>query len=103
MKYRVEITRTAAADLRETASWIRDRVSPVAARRWIDDVLRAAGTLQDQPMRCPVADESEKFPETIRYLLHGKRGGRYRILFTVRDDAVILMFIRHASRGDIEF
>jgi plasmid stabilization system protein ParE len=101
MIYRVEIAETAKADLREATRWIRDEVSPAAADRWLAGLLKAANTLQNQPSRCPLAAESEKFPEDIRLLLHGKRHTKYRIIFTIRDDTVVILYVRHTSRDEL--
>ena len=102
MIYRIEIADTAKADLREVTRWIRDEASPAAADRWLVGLLKAANTLQKQPLRCPLAAESDKFPEDIRLLLHGKRKKKYRILFTIREDAVVILYIRHTARDEIE-
>jgi plasmid stabilization system protein ParE len=102
MIYRIELADTAKADLREATRWIRDEVTPDSADRWLTGLLKAANTLQKQPLRCPLAEESDKFPEDIRLLLHGKRKTKYRILFTIRGDAVVILYVRHTARDEIE-
>jgi len=65
-------------------------------------LLKAAITLQKQPLRCPLAAESDKFPEDIRLLLRGKRKKKYRILFAIRGDAVVILYVRHTARDEVE-
>lgn len=102
MSHRIEVTATARDDIRETARWLRDQASPETADRWLDGLFRAMSTLERQPMRCPLAAESDKFPEEIRELLYGrKKGGKYRILFKIDGQAVIILYIRHAARDEI--
>ena len=102
MIYRIELADTAKADLREVTRWIRDEASPAAANRWLDGLLNAANTLRKQPLRCPLAAESDRFAEDIRLLLHGRRRKKYRILFTIRGDAVVILYVRHIARDEIE-
>lgn len=104
MTYRIELAETAKADIREQARWLRAQVSPAAADRWLAGLSRAIQTLRTRPKRCPVAAEDEKFPEEIRELLYGKRKDRHkhRIVFTIRDDAVHVLYVRHSARDELE-
>ena len=105
MTYRVELAATAKADIREQAQWIRENVSPAAATKWLDGLYKAIDTLQTGPLRCPVAAEGDKFPEEIRELLYGKGGKqkhKHRIIFTVREDAVYVLYVRHTARDELE-
>ena len=51
---------------------------------------------------CPLAPENDEFEEEIRELLYGKRQHRYRILFTIREQAVVVLHIRHGAREHIK-
>lgn len=102
MTYKIELAETAKADLREATRWIRDETSPAAADQWLAGLLKAANTLKKHPLRCPLAAESDKFPEDIRLLLHGKRHKKYRIIFTIRGDTVVILYVRHTSRDELE-
>jgi plasmid stabilization system protein ParE len=97
MTYRVIIQPVAAGGMREAFRWIA-RDSPRAAARWFDGLERAIETLAENPGRCPLAPESEFFEEEIRELFYGKRGGVYRILFTVAGDTVSVLYVRHGAR-----
>jgi hypothetical protein len=88
MTYRIELAATAKADIRGQAQ-----------------LYKAIDTLQTQPLRCPFAAESDKFPEEIHELLYGKRGKRkhkHRIIFTVREDTVYVLYVRHTARDELE-
>ena len=75
-EYRLELAASARADMREAAQWIRQEVSPEAADRWLAQLHKAILTLRRQPLRCPLADENDRFPEEIRVLVHGKSAPR---------------------------
>ena len=105
MKYRIELAATAKADIHGQARWLRENISPTAAANWLEGLYKAIDTLQTRPLRCPVAAESDKFPEEMHELLYGRRGKRihkHRLLFTVGEDAVYVLYVRHTARDDLE-
>lgn len=94
MSYRVRLTRDAETDFEQRLTTLAER-SPDAARRLNDRFEEALFRLRDFPLACGVAYENPAFPEEIRHLLfgiHPKR--RYRALFTVRGDEVVILAIR---------
>lgn len=101
MKYRFEITAQALADADQAYAWIAER-SPERAERWYRGLFEQIETLTSFPLRCPLAAEDPKFPEEIRELLYGKRNHKYRIIFTIRDDAVVVLYIHHGARRELE-
>jgi plasmid stabilization system protein ParE len=104
MKYRIELAATAKADIHGQAKWLREEVSPAAAEKWLAGLHKAIDTLQTRPSRCPVAAEDDKFPEGIRELLYGRGGKRkhkHRIIFTVRDYTVYVLYVRHTARDEL--
>ena len=102
MKYRVELTAVAKADIREATRWLRDQASQAVADKWLAGLYRTINTLATRPLRCPVAAENDRFPEEIRELLYGRKKNKRRIIFTVRDDAVYILYVRHGARDEIE-
>lgn len=50
------------------------------------------------PRRCSLAFENNFFEVEIRQLIYGKGKNAYRILFTVTDKAVQILFVRHSSQ-----
>jgi plasmid stabilization system protein ParE len=97
MKYRIEMTAEAVAELHDAYLWIRND-SPNHAVRWRLRILEAMQTLANMPERCEIAPESEHFHQEIRQLLFGKKSGVYRILFTIDRDVIYILHIRHSAR-----
>lgn len=61
--------------------------------------MNAIGTLQEKPLRCALAVEHEIFPEQVRQLLYGKSKNMYRVLFTIRDKRVYILYLRHSVQA----
>ena len=97
MKYRLELTAQAEAEIEEAYRWIRED-SPSRASAWRQGLLETAQTLKTFPERCPLAPESAAFGREIRHLLYGKRGGVYRLLFEIRGHTVYILHVRHGAR-----
>lgn len=105
MTYRIELAAAARADIRSQAQWLRENVSLAAADQWLTGLYKAIDSLQRRPLRCPLASESDRFPEPIHELLYGRRGKRvhkHRIIFTVGEDTVYVLSIRHTARDELE-
>lgn len=103
MTYRVIIEPTAERGIRETIRWLTEQSSPHAAAKWFNGVSRTIDSLKSHPNRWPLAAESEKFPAEVRELLYGRhKRGKYRILFTVADDAVHVLYVRHSAQDELE-
>ncbi len=103
MTYRIIIEPTAAREIRSAVRWKTEHASRTVATRWYNGLIAKIGTLQHHPGRCPLAAENDKFPEEIRELLHGRqRGHKHRIVFTIRDDAVHVLYERHTARDEVE-
>ena len=97
MTYRVIIMPRAESDLRTIYGYIRDQ-APRAASNWLKRARQAAKSLARYPERCPFAPESASFDEPIRQLLFGSGSrGTYRFLFTVLEDTVYVLHVRHGS------
>jgi plasmid stabilization system protein ParE len=98
MRYSVQITRLALAEIDQALGWLRGK-SPAAAHRWYQRLLEAVDSLQHDPERCPLAPEDEWYEGgALRQLLHGKRQGVYRILFEVRGNTVFIVRVRHSAQ-----
>jgi plasmid stabilization system protein ParE len=102
VSYRVIVTPTADAEAMESFRWYAGR-SRTAANRWYSGLKRALGRLIESPDRFPISPEdSEVLGCEARMLLYGRRRGTYRILYTIREDTVWVLRIRHGARGPIE-
>lgn len=93
MSYRVIVEKSAKIEIKEAALWIA-QYSPERAMLWYFDLEEAFGSLKNFPARCSLAPENKHFQEEMRHLLIGK----YRIIFTIRDERVHILHIRHSSR-----
>ena len=103
MTYHIELAATARADIHQQARWLRDQASPAAANQWLAGLYKAIASLETRPLRCPIAAESHKFPEEIRELLHGRsKKHKHRIIFTIREDTVHVLYVRHTARDELE-
>ena len=94
MTYRVVLTARAEADLdRLTASLAAtsgDAAARLAARFW-----GAVARLRSAPLSCGLAHERRHFREDVRHLLFGiNPRRRYRSMFVVRDETVVVLSIR---------
>lgn len=102
MTYRVEVTERAQADTESAYAWIAANISPEQAERWYRGLLRQIATLSKLARRCPLADESDRFPHELRVLLYGKRRNTYRIIFTIEDETVYVLFVHHSARDGLK-
>jgi plasmid stabilization system protein ParE len=101
MKLQVDVTDQAAGEAEEAYLWILER-SPEGAARWWNGLEAAILSLEEMPARCPLAPENREFEDEVPELLYGKRQHRYRILFTIREQAVVVLHIRHGARDYLE-
>ena len=93
MNYRVITEPQAESDIAEAFHWIA-RDSPLNAARWQNNLEAVIDSLDTFPERCAIAPETDAFDYEIRQLLHGN----YRILFTIREQAVYVLHVRHGAR-----
>jgi plasmid stabilization system protein ParE len=105
MTYRIVIEPTAEREIRSAVRWKTENASLAVAARWYDGLIQKVDTLRCRPFRCPLAAENDKFAEEIRELLYGRGGKRehkHRIIFTIRDDTVHILYVRHTARDELE-
>lgn len=94
MSYRIRLTETAEADYEGRLTALAER-SPDAARELHARYLEALARLRDFPLSCGLAHEDPRFTEELRHLLFGVYPKRkYRALFTVRGDEVVILAVR---------
>jgi plasmid stabilization system protein ParE len=85
MAFRVETSAQAASDAREILEWLLSHHAGETGLRWFFK-------------RCPIAPESARFPFEVRQLLYGRKPHVYRILFTIENNTVNVLHIRHGRR-----
>lgn len=96
MKYPVIITQKAKDDLRHYYA-IAAEHAPATATRWLNRFEEALQTLSTNPMRFPLAPENDLVDQSIYQFLYGKRTGRYRALFTIEGERVLVLHIRRGT------
>jgi len=94
----VQLRPGAQADLREITRYISQRVSAASAARWLTAIQATIARLATDADQCPQADEAVDLGVDLRELLHGRRPHVYRILFTIADDTVNVLRVRHAAQ-----
>jgi plasmid stabilization system protein ParE len=100
MAFQVEITPIAEAQIEQAYRWYREQ-NPEFADRWFRGLMNCIATLQEKPQRCTLAVEHEIFPEEVRQLLYGKAKNIYRVLFTIRDTTVYVLYVRHTAQAPL--
>jgi plasmid stabilization system protein ParE len=101
MTYRVIIQPSAFADLEETLDYLAKHYSLESSEAWYAGCLAALESLAKNPHRCGIAKEAAKIGVEIRQCLYRRHHSVYRILFTIREDAVRVLYVRHSARDDM--
>lgn len=97
MIYRITFERSADVDALDAWRYIRER-SPLNADQWLLGLIEATRKLAEFPRACSIAIEDDRFDEEIRQMPY--KG--YRVLFTIRGEAVHILHVRHAARLPME-
>jgi len=96
-RWNVIVELPAQQDIAEAHLWLAEQ-APKAADHWFDTIYETIGSLEIFPERCPLAPESEFLNAEIREIFHGRRQHKHRILFTVIENEVHVLHIRHGAR-----
>ena len=92
-KYRIELSADAYEDIEDTLEWLAER-SGDAPYRWYSGIMKAMGSLDEDPGRCGLAREDKYFRDELRQMVICN----YRIVFTIRKDAAFVTRVRHTAR-----
>jgi plasmid stabilization system protein ParE len=93
VKYRVEITQSAEADIHEIWEYI-SADSPETAAQFIAELIEQAEKLTIMPNRCPLIPENAQLCTQYRHLLYGS----YRTIFRIGGSTVFVLRVIHGSR-----
>lgn len=95
MAYLINLTTRAQRDLVHLYVEIKAEHSD-AALKWYLGFKEAILSLEEQPTRCPVTPENDKF----RHLLYGNKPHIYRAIYRVleKQKRVEVLHIRHGAR-----
>ncbi|HAN75214.1 MAG TPA: type II toxin-antitoxin system RelE/ParE family toxin [Planktothrix sp. UBA8407] len=102
MEFQVKLTRNAKLEIESAYLWLKN-LNPNYADQWFRDLMNTIATLQDKPKRFALARENDDFPEEIRQIIYGKSRNKYRIIFTIREDIVYILYLRHSAQSSITF
>lgn len=102
MKFQVRLTRNAKSEIESAYLWLKN-VNRAYADLWFRDLMNTIATLQDKPFRCVKAKENDDFSEEIRQLIYGKSKNKYRIIFTIKENIVYILHVRHSSQSSLKF
>jgi plasmid stabilization system protein ParE len=98
MSFRVELTQRAQRDIAAIHAWLQSEQAGEAGAKWFTSLRAAIDSLTLLPTRCPIAPESRESPVEVRQLLYGSRPHVYRILFSIEQQVVTVLHIRHGRR-----
>lgn len=98
--YQAIITGPAKKDIQAAHDWWASQRSAKQAERWYSGVYQAIRSLEKMPERCSFATERKLLELDIRQLLFGTgRRATHRIVFTIADEKVVVLRVRHAAQG----
>lgn len=98
-KHRLRLSGLAVRDLDSVLEWGIDYWGAAEAVEWVDELeSHFSKRLSESPAGYSLAPESEEFGFEIRQLIYG----RYRVLFTIIEDEVLVLRVRgpYTSRVD---
>jgi plasmid stabilization system protein ParE len=98
MAFRVETTAVAEREAEAILDRLLSRHAGETGVMWFLALQDAIASLAEFPKRCPLAPESKIFPFEVRHLLYGDPPHVYRILFTIEDNTVFVLHVRHGRR-----
>ena len=96
-RYPVIVLPAAERDIGEAYKWLAEQ-DEEAAIRWYNRLMEVIFSLDTFPERCPLAPENKFLKTEIREIFHGRRQHKYRILFTVSENEVHVLHVRHGAR-----
>lgn len=95
MTYTVILTQNARREMDISYDWGCDKWGKTQAKKWYRGLMQAVLGLEHFPESQPLAPESEETGILLRQLIYG----RYRILFTVEQNMVLILYCRGAYIG----
>jgi toxin ParE1/3/4 len=99
MAYRVELAKSAEAELEELYLWVVER-APSQGAAWFNGLERAIRSLEQLPKRCRIAAENFDPDQPVRVLNYGRKPHVYRVFFIIDETAKIVrvVHIRRSAR-----
>ena len=98
-KRRVNFAAFADANLDQAYLWWANNRSPEQAGLWYRAISKRMRALATTAQRYALARENYRFPFEVRQMMFGVgRRPTHRVLFTIRDDDVYVIAVRHVSQ-----
>lgn len=102
MAFRVELSRRAEQDLRTIVGWLSS-LSITGAKTWLDRWDELLIDLESKADTCSPAPESSEDRETLfQEIFKTRKGKKYRVLFVMRNDQVLITNIRGPGQDLLE-
>lgn len=90
-KYTVRYNPKAVVDIQDSFEWGVRNWGESEARDWLRKLhIATRNRLETMPLSCQFALESKDSELDIRQFIYG----RYRILFTIDEDVVLILYVR---------
>jgi plasmid stabilization system protein ParE len=100
--FTVRIAEPAQYDMQEQRDWWAEHRSAEQAARWHQQFFQALLQLEETPARFSLASENGIWPFEVRQLNFGVgRKPTHRAVFTIRDNEVIVLRIRHFAQDSL--
>ncbi len=101
VKYRIKILPKAQADIESICQFIQN-YSAQGTLAWIDAFESKITQLAVNADACGPAEESEHFEIPLQQVLFKtKRGSKYRLIFTIRHDEVLILRVRGPGQAPV--
>jgi hypothetical protein len=101
MTFDVVMTDDATTRLEDIHLWFQEN-APQMANKWYNGIRDSILSLEEDPERFGVADESHNYPLALREILYGVgKRKTHRIVYSVHDQKVVIRAIRHVAQRAI--
>lgn len=97
MPFKVIVAPEAIEAIQRAYDWRRN-YSIEKADEWLDGLQDAIDSLDEFPLRCQLAPESEFLAFELRQMLYGSSRKPHRVLFRVIGKAVHVLTVRHPAQ-----
>jgi plasmid stabilization system protein ParE len=101
MNYKLILTARAKQDRDRAYDWFNANYSAEFAARWYQGISDTVESIVQNPMHGHKAEENDRFPFELYEWLYGKRRNKHRILYTIENNIVFILSIRHSSQRDL--
>lgn len=97
--YQVIFSAEAERNIEEAFIWIA-KSNEDAAMQWYEGLIESIKALSKLPLRYPLAPEARLglVDVEIRQLLYGKNYWKYRVLYAVEKNRVVIAHVRHGAK-----